>query len=480
MTTDTSPAKVSSNPYTEMINSYVGQYFYGRHADLRLLEQSLKGPTAKSYTLIGSPKIGKTALLLKFCERARQDGPRVIVYVDCQARSLDGILERVAFTLHEELGQLGLLSDEREELRAALGQIGQADGQLAQQLTLLGNALIRTIRLLPRTGTHPVICLDHFSIDREDLQIAQLLREISAHASLIIAVEPDTLDAATQALLFITMPFVRRIGLLPFHEALELMNGPLIEGVHQAWNEIEAEGIYWIAGGNPYLLTIVCEELYAQRMRGSSVLSPHLFRRDERLVQDVETLPAVRQLFTLLWQRLKPDARELLATTARQPDREMGWLGRIADRYRDSPAISDLRDWGLIDTDNASGDLILCSRLFHRFVRAQEPPAASPINDDLISVLDELERTLRGNNEGQLLQVLRANASTVLSVDDLRRAVWKDSNEGDRHVVDQTLSRLRKRLRDQLGDIDLIRSVRGQGYVLMLPGQDRSTSGRSS
>jgi DNA-binding response OmpR family regulator len=69
--------------------------------------------------------------------------------------------------------------------------------------------------------------------------------------------------------------------------------------------------------------------------------------------------------------------------------------------------------------------------------------------------------------------LLRDRSGSVVSVDDMRRTIWKDSPEGDRHVVDQTLSRLRKRLREQLpGHDELIRGVRGQGYSLVLPGRE--------
>jgi hypothetical protein len=456
----------SGNPYTTMVNAYVRQLFYGRQAELQLLAHSLNGPTPKSYALVGSPKIGKTALILHYCEQARLDPQRLVIYIDCYQRTADELLERFAADLLAQIEQRGLLADECEELRLSLSKINPLDVLRNEQREALGAALLRTLRILGRAGQYPLVCLDHFVLDPAALSEVLPFREWGANASFIFAVEPDWLEEVKIKAPFIDMLFIRRIGLLPLAEGAELMNGPLVEAGLMPWMDEEVRGIYWIAGGNPYVLAIVCEELYNQRMRGSSVLTPQLFSRDERLVKDLVSLPAISQYFSLLWRRLKPAAQALLYEAGRLPDTKPPALPQLDDRARGSVAVNELRNWALIDLDSESGNLVLCSALLQRFVRTQEAPATAK-HDELGATLDEFERTLRGNNEGLLFQVLRANAGVVLSVDELRRRVWNDASE--RHVVDQTLSRLRKRLRDQLGMDDLIRSVRGQGYVFVLP-----------
>jgi hypothetical protein len=466
-----------TNPYTLMVNAYTRESFYGRHADLQLLERSLNGPTTKSMALVGSPKIGKTALLLAYRDLARRDPARLIVYLDCKQRSPDEILERLATELLIQLEERELLNNEQIELRAGLDQLDLVGGMRPEQREALCGVVMRVLRLLARTNPYTVICLDHFVLDPGAIASSLPFREWSANASFIFAVEPDWLEEISIKAPFMDMLFVRRIGLMPFDEVQELINAPLGNLPVQPWLEEEMKGIYWIAGGNPYLLAIICEQLFAERIRGSSVLSPHLFRRDERLVEDIESLPAISQYFMLIWQRLKLAAQALLYEASTQPGKDSSALGQIDDRVRGSAATSELRNWSLIDKDAETGNLMVSSRLLQRFVRSQEPPLPAT-TDQLGTRLDEFERTLRGNNEGLLLHVLRANPGKVLSVEELRRKVWKDSSEGERHVVDQTLSRLRKRLRYQLGLDDLIRSVRGQGYVFVAPDQERDSSGQ--
>jgi hypothetical protein len=466
-----------TNPYTLMVNAYTRESFYGRHADLQLLERSLQGPTTKSMALVGSPKIGKTALLLTYCGLARREATRLVLYLDCKQRSPDEILERIATELLIQREERELLSNEQRELQACLDQLDLVRGVNTEQRETLCGIVFRTLRLLARTNQFPVICLDHFVLDPEAVAPSLPFREWSANASFIFAVEPDWLEEISIKAPFMDMLFVRRIGLMPFDEVQELINAPLGDLPIQPWLEEEMKGIYWIAGGNPYMLAIVCEQLFAERIRGSSVLSPHLFRRDERLVEDIESLPAISQYFMLIWQRLKPAAQTLLYEASNYTGKDSSALGQIDDRVRGSAATSELRNWSLIDKDAETGNLMVSSRLLQRFVRNQEAPLPAT-TDQLTTRLDEFERALRGNNEGLLLQVLRANPGMVLSVEELRRKVWKDSNEGDRHVVDQTLSRLRKRLRDQLGIDDLIRSVRGQGYVFVTPDRERDSSGQ--
>jgi hypothetical protein len=472
------PLLPDENPYTERLSSYDERFFCGRAADLRLLETGLKSPPTKSFALVGGPKIGKTALLLKFranhlhaaAERRR---PTPLVYVDCHRRSTDDILFHIAAELVAQLGLEAGHSGEFEELQQLVARPRLGDSLSGDEATDLRRLLVRTIRALDRSGVQPILCLNHFGrLDPDEAAVSLSLRELSACASFVIALEPDKLETVQRNSPFVNTIFVRRIGLMPYREAAELINAPFPPD--EGWGSEEARAIYWIAGGNPYLLTLVCEELFNQKLRGSSVLTAQLQRRDERIVKDVETLPAIRGLFVPVWANLSPAAREILALAAHAPEAHPADPTVVPDQYRDSQAAGELRDWGLLDTDSASGNLVLCSRLFVRFVRSQEPPSAvaSPAAE-IAQELDVIERGLRGSNEGQLLRLLRDRSGSVVSVDDMRRTIWKDSPEGDRHVVDQTLSRLRKRLREQLpGHDELIRGVRGQGYSLVLPGRE--------
>jgi two-component system response regulator AdeR len=103
-------------------------------------------------------------------------------------------------------------------------------------------------------------------------------------------------------------------------------------------------------------------------------------------------------------------------------------------------------------------------------VAAASRPVA--ISLDGLSVDPASERTQVGQvrialsgTEFSLLYALAASAGRVVSSDELMRAGW--SGEAVREgTLDVTMHRLRKRLAQAPGGEGLIRTVRGQGYVL--------------
>ncbi len=66
----------------------------------------------------------------------------------------------------------------------------------------------------------------------------------------------------------------------------------------------------------------------------------------------------------------------------------------------------------------------------------------------------------------ELLQLLMSHPGRVFSRDELLNEVWGYDYYGDTRTVDSTVKRLRARLRQAAGDMDLIVTVRDAGYKL--------------
>jgi DNA-binding response OmpR family regulator len=67
--------------------------------------------------------------------------------------------------------------------------------------------------------------------------------------------------------------------------------------------------------------------------------------------------------------------------------------------------------------------------------------------------------------EYSLLVELARRAGTVVGKDDLLRAVWGDEEAATRNAVEVYVGYLRRKL-DAVGAGDLLRTVRGHGYVI--------------
>jgi len=90
--------------------------------------------------------------------------------------------------------------------------------------------------------------------------------------------------------------------------------------------------------------------------------------------------------------------------------------------------------------------------------------------------IDFTGRVLRRRNaeipmtsrEWQVLEILASRAGRVVSRTDLLSMAWGDSSESASQSLDVIMSRIRRKLGRE-GGASLIRTVRGEGYVLELP-----------
>ena len=77
--------------------------------------------------------------------------------------------------------------------------------------------------------------------------------------------------------------------------------------------------------------------------------------------------------------------------------------------------------------------------------------------------------------EFRLLRILLEHANCVLSRDQLTEMIHGREAEAYDRAIDVQISRLRQRLRDDSREAQLIKTVRGEGYVLAAPVEGRNT-----
>jgi DNA-binding response OmpR family regulator len=77
--------------------------------------------------------------------------------------------------------------------------------------------------------------------------------------------------------------------------------------------------------------------------------------------------------------------------------------------------------------------------------------------------------------EFALLEVLAGRAGTVVTKDELLRAVWGDEQAATRNVVEVYVGYVRRKL-DAVGAGALVRTVRGHGYMTSDPELDHAVT----
>ena len=149
-----------------------------------------------------------------------------------------------------------------------------------------------------------------------------------------------------------------------------------------------------------------------------------------------------------------PDARVLILTARDSVDDRVEGLDRGADDYLVKPfALPELaaRLRALLRRPNAAADVLRAGRLVldvrHR---------RASLGETLLNLTPR---------EFDLLLCLCERPGEVLTRKEILRLVWSYDFDPGTNVVDVHVTRLRRKLEDE-GVSDLIRTVRGVGYVL--------------
>jgi DNA-binding response OmpR family regulator len=81
--------------------------------------------------------------------------------------------------------------------------------------------------------------------------------------------------------------------------------------------------------------------------------------------------------------------------------------------------------------------------------------------------------------EWEVLELLASRIGRIVSREDLLEVVWHDAGPAASESLDVIISRLRRKL-SRGGDVDWIRTVRGQGYLLEQRRSRRTDSGEAT
>lgn len=84
-------------------------------------------------------------------------------------------------------------------------------------------------------------------------------------------------------------------------------------------------------------------------------------------------------------------------------------------------------------------------------------------------------RETLSERETELLRYLAANSGRVITREEILTRVWRINARGvETRTIDMHVARLRDKLRDSGDDAEIVKTVRGKGYMFALPQPERS------
>lgn len=99
------------------------------------------------------------------------------------------------------------------------------------------------------------------------------------------------------------------------------------------------------------------------------------------------------------------------------------------------------------------------------------PCGTVDFNNREIEYLDG-ERGDLSERESDILRYMAGHAGRTISRDELMSRVWRLNPQGiNTRAIDMQIARLREKLRDDASDPQLIRTIRGKGYLFVLAGE---------
>jgi len=441
-----------SNPYSRMLLSATPDFFFGRHADIETILHGISSAQSSSFSIQGIRMIGKTTLLKYLSDPnaalhhypsafldygPNQRGELIFQYIDFYDRQGHQVIDSLF---------AALLNNQR--IRNLLPSLDELENN-SHDVARLKSAIVDVQTRLLAKGARLIICLDHFgkAFSSMEYDTDLFLRSLTPDSSLIIATEKSLselrIDILTSSPL-VTILTPRLIGLLFKKEAKDLISSPLKKtGVD--FTEQEVDYILQIAGYHPYLLTLVCEFWFNLHLRYLED-KKSFFDADlqERMKFQLASLPAILELFRLIWSHLDADEQNVLSEVARGLESE--------DKF----ILNKLAHKSLVVANFTTGQYSLFAEVF-RILVLQQHPTLSQDNDKYIRDLPELDKNL--------LLYLTERPGQLCTFDELLKNVWGDTATSKR-ALEAAVYRLRVRFQDTAGrDWDYIQNVRGKGYI---------------
>lgn len=450
------------NPFSQMLGAFKPDRFFGRRLERETILPGISSADPKSFAVAGARTLGKTTLLKYLCHpegAIAQDEHLLGVYGPTRPGRLKFIYSdlfpvtgsNILNVLCQKIVESKALSDfmPLQDGKNISGDTNRADVKETMKITL---------KTAHAEGLRLVLCLDHADTALETLnsEDEMFLRSLIDKVSFIIATE-RTLDELYKARL-ISSPFLnlfvtRHIGLLSEDEARQLIVTPVeeVEEVvkNPGFTPSEVDFLLKTAGRQPYLLTLVCEYLFNLWLEYPE-LRELLAKSEEvkqRVIIQMEALPAVIELFSLFWTQLE--------------DCERATLYRIAvedtiNQEKEQPALTKLRQNALIYQNLQDGKYHLFSDLFRHSVRRQGHPHRRRGVPEVINDLSPIDR--------KLYEYLLERPNQICTFEELITEIWNDPGTSKRGL-EAAIHRLRTRLQDLDGTgWEYIQNVRGKGY----------------
>ncbi|MFM8321243.1 MAG: winged helix-turn-helix domain-containing protein [Chloroflexota bacterium] len=440
------------NPYSRMLVSLPPERFFGRKALINLCLQGVSAGRPVSFRVSGPRTIGKTSLVKFLADPSGAahyhradflafggDRPQAIewIYVDYYKVNGAQLFSHLYQRLQSD-ARLRSLAGAALDLPASDPVSAAAKDGVDAFCTALA---ARPLRL--------VFCLDHFdeTFRSSSLEDQQFLRSLTGEHAWILITEKKLTDlrAGADDDNYWSSPLgpvlkAVRVNLLQPQEALLLpaAGAPLLPEWAGAW-------ALQLAGGHPYLLTLVGEALYNLLGENGGARQPQPQVLDQ-VKHEILLSQPVTELFRMFWRQLDERKRRFLAQLAVDS-------GQPAGRP-DMDVVTALLEECLIERSPAPQNYRIFSELFREFVQRQ-PAQSQPKAPDVPPGLTPLDQ--------KLLQYFIDHPGQVCSFETLYRAIWDRPEE--KRGLDAAIHRIRQALKkhDPSG-WSYIRSERGVGY----------------
>ena len=441
------------NPYAQMLFSMVPDHFFGRRAEIEFLLQGISTDEANSFVISGPRKLGKSALLQYF----RHPEGALKKYADSLSKFQPGSSENPLFSFYFDAYKLsgeqvlaalpGLLARSRE-LSEKLGSPKMSAGQSSDP-AVYRKHLTELFQLAMDKNTRLVIFLDHFDTAYQsmDYPMDVFYRSLSSLHSLVF-ISSKSLSSLKSNVLqnspLLSILKERMLKPLSAAEALELISRPASEtGLPFSASDIEF--IARTAGQHPYLLTLVCEFLFAYRLENPD--SENIISADPAIQKQVCAqllgLSPVNSLFQLIYGQLSENEQRVLILIA---------SGKSIQAPDQTIATTLINQHRLVSIDLKTGNRKLFCELFHEHIR-QTQLADKGIEMILANL---------SGYDGKLLTYLMAYPNETRTFKQISLDIW--GKEDEKRAIEASIHRLRNILEENKENPDVIQNVRGQGY----------------
>ncbi|MCI0519728.1 MAG: helix-turn-helix domain-containing protein [Chloroflexi bacterium] len=444
------------NPYTQRLIDPAPESFIGRRSHLEPILRGVSASAPVSFAIRGARGIGETAMLKDMCDlkgasvrykealllyMPDQEQRRLaFLYLDVYNSTPDDLFKHLLARLikHPEVARR-LPAEMLEEAQVSL----TPEAVKTALQVILENLAEQTVRL--------AVCLDHFDNAYKGLKYSDdnFLRSLTNQHAFVFVTEKNFSELMASNTRYSPLGNKLRmlppLGLLEEDEARGLVEAPARQS-GRPFSPRTVDFILEAAGRHPYLLNLVSEYIFNQLLPYPIQEQEVLLRKkdiQEQFQAQLLALPAVDDLFRMLWKSAMKDGQEQLAVIAQ---------GKPAETHA-AAIYGRLAQDSLLWFDLKTGRYQIFGELFRQFTLKQQPAAAPDLLDQVLAQLSA--------QDARLLRYLADHPGQVFSSEELIQQIWTKKKPSERGF-EAALHRVRLKYREFGGEAP-IHPVRGQG-----------------